>query len=629
MVDILHAKFTGEGGPRAVDPRTMMSVWHGEVSSDHLDLSLEESLQLAERVGAGQVLLGGIVGSGDQLTINSTLYRLPGGASIAEASVAGANDSLPWLIDQLVVVVQMLGLQAGERESRLPSLSTSLPAVRAYLAGQRSLRRGRFLEAIDHFDRALAADSSFALAALGLTGAGASAGNTNTDAYARGAPLVLQLFDRFSTRDSALVTALAGRNAPGWTPLTERIADAEAAVELAPDDAFAWAYLGSRRYRLGSYLGDSAEVQRATGILDRALLLDSTYVFPIAWRLFAALDAGDTMNVRRLRRMYLEADSTGEFVDFVRWRTAVALGDTIELSRVRQEFGPWQLSLTSIGYATVYNGLPLDDWELATQKFDEQAVTARARSQVMEQWRKLAAIKGRPTEAIALGDSLIERDFFVGYMHRFVIQQAVLGVPGYDSAAAKKADAAATFAEEDDDVAAWCWPTVWRVHQGDTTGAGSVIRRLYDFATGDSIPHNPLCPTLLEAIVETMSPSSESDAIDRLDAHMRRSRASGLLGTVANFVVARAREAQGDLDGALAVWRRRVSGWRSPAPQLTWPVYLREEGRVAALTGDTTGAIQAYQHYLTLRADPAPSVKPEVDRVRAALARLIGEPGND
>ena len=50
--------------------------------------------------------------------------------------------------------------------------------------------------------------------------------------------------------------------------------------------------------------------------------------------------------------------------------------------------------------------------------------------------------------------------------------------------------------------------------------------------------------------------------------------------------------------------------------------FLHEEGRLAALTGDTAGAVRAYQHYLWLRTDPEPELKPEVDSVRAVLARL-------
>lgn len=50
------------------------------------------------------------------------------------------------------------------------------------------------------------------------------------------------------------------------------------------------------------------------------------------------------------------------------------------------------------------------------------------------------------------------------------------------------------------------------------------------------------------------------------------------------------------------------------------------EGRLAALTGDRAGATRAYQHYLALRSDPEPVLRPEVEQVRAELARLLGNP---
>ena len=54
--------------------------------------------------------------------------------------------------------------------------------------------------------------------------------------------------------------------------------------------------------------------------------------------------------------------------------------------------------------------------------------------------------------------------------------------------------------------------------------------------------------------------------------------------------------------------------------------FLREEGRLSALTGDTVGAIRAYQHYLALRPNPEPALRPEVERVRAELTALLSEP---
>jgi len=51
---------------------------------------------------------------------------------------------------------------------------------------------------------------------------------------------------------------------------------------------------------------------------------------------------------------------------------------------------------------------------------------------------------------------------------------------------------------------------------------------------------------------------------------------------------------------------------------------LREEGRLAALVGDTAAAVRAYRHYLALRNDPEPVLRPEVERIRAELERLEG-----
>jgi hypothetical protein len=51
---------------------------------------------------------------------------------------------------------------------------------------------------------------------------------------------------------------------------------------------------------------------------------------------------------------------------------------------------------------------------------------------------------------------------------------------------------------------------------------------------------------------------------------------------------------------------------------------LREEGRLAELVGDREAAIRAYRNYLSLRPDPEPSVRPEVEQVRKELERLEG-----
>ena len=83
-------------------------------------------------------------------------------------------------------------------------------------------------------------------------------------------------------------------------------------------------------------------------------------------------------------------------------------------------------------------------------------------------------------------------------------------------------------------------------------------------------------------------------------------------------------ERQGDLTLALRAVRRRGSKLDDYPYYLS--TFLYEEGRLAALTGDTVGALKAYRHYLALRVAPEPELQPEVERVRGELARLSGAP---
>ena len=132
-----------------------------------------------------------------------------------------------------------------------------------------------------------------------------------------------------------------------------------------------------------------------------------------------------------------------------------------------------------------------------------------------------------------------------------------------------------------------------------------------------------LCSALLEATrASALHLPDARDQAREADVAARTYVLSAPLA--ANLIIARVAEAQGDLApgaaGGAPAGKRHLAS--SPYYLST---FLREEGRLAALTGDTAGAIRAYQHYLALRPDPEPAVKPEVDRVRGELAHLVGE----
>ena len=76
---------------------------------------------------------------------------------------------------------------------------------------------------------------------------------------------------------------------------------------------------------------------------------------------------------------------------------------------------------------------------------------------------------------------------------------------------------------------------------------------------------------------------------------------------------------EGDPHAALRAIARRPTVPRAP---LYMSTFLREEGRLAALTGDTARAVRAYRHYLAYRNNPQASLKPGVDSVRRELAAL-------
>jgi hypothetical protein len=90
-----------------------------------------------------------------------------------------------------------------------------------------------------------------------------------------------------------------------------------------------------------------------------------------------------------------------------------------------------------------------------------------------------------------------------------------------------------------------------------------------------------------------------------------------------NLFAARLWERSGDYVRALAAVRRRPRAWGSGYIVMV-PRHLREEGRLAAIVGDTAGAIKAYQHFLALRTKPDPGpLADEVGQVRRELAELV------
>ena len=184
-----------------------------------------------------------------------------------------------------------------------------------------------------------------------------------------------------------------------------------------------------------------------------------------------------------------------------------------------------------------------------------------------------------------------------------------------------------------------CFVELYRVSTGDTSTTRQAIRRLRAFAASDPPPvaadvWRPLefrvCPLLLETMLEHPPyGSGTGQHLEELETLMDagpRWFTGGNAGPTApvafaNWTIARLREAQGNIPAALAAIRRRENSYY-PAYLWTLPAFLRQEGRLAGLVGDTAGARRAYDHYLTLRTDPDPVFRPQRDSVLAERAAL-------
>ena len=180
LSSLLSTGLDGAGELRSVDPHAVLTV----VGRDR-DATTDPALarRLAGELGAGFYVLGDATGSGAELRIDATLYDASrGGRAVSVATARGTTDSLFALVDLLAA--QLITAQRGDSAravSRLAALTThSLPALKAYLEGEREFRRGSFPRAIAGYQRAVALDSTFALAYYRLATTYAWSGNDSS-----------------------------------------------------------------------------------------------------------------------------------------------------------------------------------------------------------------------------------------------------------------------------------------------------------------------------------------------------------------------------------------------------------------------------------------------------------------
>ena len=630
MLDLLAAKLTGEGGLRATDPRQLLDAWRKAGGSESAELSRDDDLALARRLGAGRLLLGDVVGTPNRIVLTASLLGSARGDSITRLSVEGPPDSLAWLVDRLAA--RLLAETSDEGAGRSASLtSTSLPALRAYLDGQAKVRRVDVVGAAKDFERALDADSTFALAALGLRMASSWYGDATLQQ--RGLDIAWRERARLSQRDQALLLAVAGPRYPEAPTSQELLQARERYVAVAPDRADAWYLLGDHVFHYGWVLNVPNPEDRALESFRRASEIDSSYVVGYIHALPLALSLGDTSAARRFERLRLASDTSRFWYVLHRWQKAYTLGDP---ARARAIADSIDLSQYVYGMDQVafYDGTGAPDVRRAIDTALKRVTGDPERRGLERLAHDFELVSGRPSAAlahlVASADSandpnipiLKVRDALIADGDTAAALDAVralarweAGPVASDSARGVNQRATTRVLEP------------WRLAHGDTSQTRRSIDRLRALArplAGARRTEAEVEIAAIEAMHADLARSPNLRAITlRLDSLLRvvdYAAASAGRTSFENLIAARLLEKVGDTRDALAAARRRTDAWSQNNPYLA--TQLREQGRLAALAGEREEAIRAYRHYVALRSDADPSLRPQVEAVRGELRQL-------
>jgi serine/threonine-protein kinase len=315
LVDLLSRNLDGAGPLRTVPPTAVVRRWSGR--ADRLSAA-----DLGRRTGARLAVYGSLVpAGGDSARLRATLYDVEENRALAELELGDAVRRIDRLADSLTVrILGELGRQRRIELTRVASLgSTSPAALKAFLQGEQWFRRAGWDSATAAYKRAVALDSSFALALWRLSRVIGWQSNGDDSLEIALAVRAGELNRRLAPRDSLLVAVdsmVSAGTADTWAGYRRLRETAQEAVRRYPDDVDAWYTLGEIDRHVGWARGVSP--RQAITRFERAIGLDSTFApayihaFELAPRVYG-FDAG-----RRYAAAFLERAQGGVTVEGTR-----------------------------------------------------------------------------------------------------------------------------------------------------------------------------------------------------------------------------------------------------------------------------------------------------------------------
>jgi DNA-binding SARP family transcriptional activator/tetratricopeptide (TPR) repeat protein len=261
IAELLSTSLEATGVLRPTDPQLVLRIADAGAVS-HATPN-EVAATVVARTGAQLLVRGALVQTAGRLRLTATLYdaRKPS-RPLAAASVDGVPEDLFQLIDRaaLSLVAGRLGGLAARFEPLAERSTRSLDAVRAFVEGEAAFRGGRYLDAIDAFQRATQSDSTFALAYYRLALALDWAGYPAEQRFAAAAS-ALRNGARLPQHERDLLQVVADIQQGRVAQASQLCRSVLAAY---PNDVAAWYQLGEIEFHYNPWLGRSFLEARST-----------------------------------------------------------------------------------------------------------------------------------------------------------------------------------------------------------------------------------------------------------------------------------------------------------------------------------------------------------------------------
>jgi|CXWL01.1.fsa_nt_gi serine/threonine-protein kinase len=612
IVDLLAGNLDGVGPIRAIEPRSILREWRRRVKPGE-SFDVDDALSVGRTLKAGSVLTGSIVATGTTARLLAQLLDMHGN-QLATAQVDGPVDSVLVLTDQLT-----LRLLQGIWKSRepLPSAnasgitSTSMPAIRAYLDGERFHRRGQWDSAQTAFERAVAADSTFALAWYKLANTMGWIGSYNAPLAIQSSHNAVRYADRLPPRTRRIVVAYELFQ-QGDVAAIDSMKSYTASF---PDDADGWYLLGEAQYHSRLYRPRPTDELAAP--FDRVLAIDSTLTPAAIHPTEMAVAERDSVRVQRYLRVFTNAGATGE-AERARAALIVATGqDTVGVVALvgngRATSGMTLAALSA--RSTRADADPADLEALMRQMVG--ALSPQARTNGLVAWGMLAGGLGQQERTRAIADTLRP---FNPELAQFVTMAPVYGAFASDSVLARFAMGLAGAPPGN--------PFVYFLR-----ALVALDRRLPAEAVGylraaAALPDSAKPPMIRGALValDGLRMVAEGDTVRGLakaDSGLRIPAGLGnfsFSGPVA-LRVALARAASPRTRDAAIVSLRYGFSDRTDMTGIL-PYWL---GRAYEADGDTANAVASYARFTRLWSKADQVYAPRVAEVKSVLQRLTGE----